>query len=139
MSEYAPLWCKSNFSFLEGASHPEELVEACADYLRVKNRRLSFEWALIDGVNDRDQDAHELAEVCRTLRAHVNLIPLNPTPGYAVLGSTPTAVEAFRDRLDALGVNVTVRRNRGTTIDAACGQLRANHEVAVLNPVRKRQ
>mgnify|MGYP001815318615 CR=1 FL=1 len=104
-----------------------DLVDACADYLAVKNRRLSFEWALIDGVNDRDSDADELGEICRQLRAHVNLIPLNPTPGYAVRGSHPDRVRAFRQRLDDAGVNATVRRNRGTEIDAACGQLRASH------------
>ena len=108
-----------------------DLAEACADYLAVKNRRLSFEWALIDGVNDRDTDAHELAELCRALRAHVNLIPLNPTPGYPVRGSSPQRVAEFRDLLRSLGANATVRRNRGTEIDAACGQLRANHEVEV--------
>ncbi len=109
-----------------------DLAEACADYLSVKNRRLSFEWALIDGVNDRDTDAEELAGLCRALRAHVNLIPLNPTPGYPVRGSSPERVAAFRDLLRSLGANATVRRNRGTEIDAACGQLRANHEVEVV-------
>lgn len=108
-----------------------ELAEACADYLTVKNRRLSFEWAMIADVNDRDSDADELAGLCRALRAHVNLIPLNPTPGYPVVGSAPSRVHAFRDRLVSQGVNATVRRNRGTEIDAACGQLRANHEVEV--------
>ena len=108
-----------------------DLAEACADYLSVKNRRLSFEWAAIDGVNDRDSDAMELAGLSRALRAHVNLIPLNPTPGYAVRGSTPERVREFRDLLQAHGANATIRRNRGTEIDAACGQLRANHEVEV--------
>jgi 23S rRNA (adenine2503-C2)-methyltransferase len=101
------------------------LVDACGSYLEAKNRRLSFEWALIDGVNDRPSDARELAELARPLRAHVNLIPLNPTPGYRTVGATPDVVRDFRDRLIALGVNATVRRNRGTDIDAACGQLRA--------------
>ena len=114
-----------------------DLAEACADYLSVKNRRLSFEWAVIDGVNDRDSDAVELAGLCRALRAHVNLIPLNPTPGYEVRGSTPERVREFRDLLRAHGANATIRRNRGTEIDAACGQLRANHEVEVaLGPKR---
>jgi adenine C2-methylase RlmN of 23S rRNA A2503 and tRNA A37 len=91
-----------------------------------KGRRLSFEWALIDGVNDRRSDAAELAAYARPLGAHVNLIPLNPTPGYPVLGTPPERVRAFRDLLVDLGVNATVRRNRGTSIDAACGQLRAS-------------
>jgi 23S rRNA (adenine2503-C2)-methyltransferase len=93
-----------------------------------KGRRLSFEWALIAGVNDRPSDATELAEVAIPLAAHVNLIPLNPTPGYLVQGPSPAAVRAFRDRLKALGVNATVRRNRGTDIDAACGQLAAGSQ-----------
>ncbi|HET7722204.1 MAG TPA: 23S rRNA (adenine(2503)-C(2))-methyltransferase RlmN, partial [Acidimicrobiales bacterium] len=104
----------------------DDLAAACEQYLAAKGRRLSFEWALIDGVNDRDGDAAELAEVARAVRAHVNLIPLNPTPGYAVLGTPPERVRAFRQRLDDLGVNATVRRNRGNSIDAACGQLRAD-------------
>jgi 23S rRNA (adenine2503-C2)-methyltransferase len=110
--------------------------EACAEYLAAKNRRLSFEWALIDGTNDRSSDARELAGIARPLRAHVNLIPLNPTPGYAVRGTPPERVRAFRDELEALGVNATVRRNRGTDIDAACGQLRASTPVAA--PTRRR-
>jgi 23S rRNA (adenine2503-C2)-methyltransferase len=107
------------------------LAQACRDYLDQTRRRLSFEWALIDGTNDRDVDARRLAAYARPLRAHVNLIPLNPTPGYPTRGSPPARVAAFRDRLAALGVNATVRRNRGTDIDAACGQLRANHQIAV--------
>jgi 23S rRNA (adenine2503-C2)-methyltransferase len=104
-----------------------ELAAACRDYLAAKNRRLSFEWALIDGVNDRRRDASELAAYVRPLRAHVNLIPLNPTPGWPTRGTAPAGVRMFRDRLVELGVNVTVRRTRGTEIDAACGQLRETH------------
>ena len=100
-----------------------KLAEACRAYLSVKNRRLSFEWALIDGVNDRRSDAAELAAYARPLRAHVNLIPLNATPGWPTRGTSAAGVRAFRDRLVELGVNATVRRNRGTDIDAACGQL----------------
>jgi 23S rRNA (adenine2503-C2)-methyltransferase len=99
------------------------LVTACRDYIRAKGRRLSLEWALIDGVNDRASDTQELAAIAAELRAHVNLIPLNPTPGYATPGTPPAGVRAFRDRLRQLGVNATVRQNRGTSIDAACGQL----------------
>ena len=107
--------------------HPlDALHDACAQYLAAKNRRLSFEWALIDGVNDRDVDAHELADYARSLGAHVNLIPLNPTPGYPTTGSPPERVRVFAERLRALGTNATVRQNRGTDIDAACGQLRAS-------------
>ncbi len=109
-----------------------DLVDACERYLAAKNRRLSFEWALIDGVNDRVVDAERLARICRRLRAHVNLIPLNPTPGYLTRGTPPERVRDFRDRLTGLGVNATVRRNRGTEIDAACGQLRASRQIVDL-------
>ena len=99
------------------------VMAACREYQGRKGRRLSFEWALIDGVNDRPRDADELAELTRPLGAHVNLIPLNPTPGFPTRGSPPAQVRAFRDLLVGQGVNATIRRNRGTDIDAACGQL----------------
>jgi 23S rRNA (adenine2503-C2)-methyltransferase len=104
------------------------LMEACRQYQTAKGRRLSFEWALIAGVNDRPVDARELSDLARPLGAHVNLIPLNPTPGYPVRGSSPAGVRAFRDSLGRLGVNATVRQNRGTDIDAACGQLAARSD-----------
>ncbi|MBI2709466.1 MAG: 23S rRNA (adenine(2503)-C(2))-methyltransferase RlmN [Actinobacteria bacterium] len=107
-----------------------DLADACRAYLAAKGRRLSFEWALIDGVNDREIDAERLAAYARPLRAHVNLIPLNPTPGWPTTGTPPAGVRAFRERLVALGVNTTVRQNRGTDIDAACGQLAAAGAVA---------
>ncbi len=116
------------------------LAEACQDYVEATHRRLSFEWALIDGTNDTARHAEELAAYARPLRAHVNLIPLNPTPGYAVRGTSPTQVRAFADQLGDLGINATIRRTRGTDIDAACGQLRANHDVgpiAVSDPTRR--
>jgi 23S rRNA (adenine2503-C2)-methyltransferase len=104
------------------------VVDACGAWVASHNRRLSFEWALIDGVNDRPSDASELAAIARPLAAHVNLIPLNPTPGYLTRGTPPDGVRAFRARLVAAGVNATVRRNRGTDIAAACGQLAAAGE-----------
>jgi 23S rRNA (adenine2503-C2)-methyltransferase len=107
-----------------------ELTRACGAYVTAKGRRLSFEWALIDGVNDRRRDADELAGLARPLGAHVNLIPLNPTPGYLTRGTPPLRVAAFRNLLIDLGVNATVRRNRGTDIDAACGQLAARESAA---------
>jgi len=110
-----------------------DLMDACEDYLDARHRRVSFEWAMIDGVNDRDSDARELALLCRRLspHAHVNLIPLNPTPGYPTTGTSLRRVEEFRDLLESLGANATVRRNRGTDIDAACGQLAAGRPVTV--------
>ena len=114
-----------------------ELFGACEDYLRIKNRRISFEWAMIDGVNDRDIDARELAAAARSLRAHINLIPLNATPGWPTRGTPPDRVAAFRDSLESMGANATVRANRGNEIDAACGQLRAEHAVPVSAPRRR--
>ncbi|MDW3218479.1 MAG: 23S rRNA (adenine(2503)-C(2))-methyltransferase RlmN [Acidimicrobiales bacterium] len=112
------------------------LADACERYLAAKNRRLSFEWALIDGVNDQPIDARELAALCHRLHAHVNLIPLNPTPGYLTRGTPTARVRAFRDELVDLGVNTTIRRTRGTEIDAACGQLRASRQL--VDPPRRR-
>jgi 23S rRNA (adenine2503-C2)-methyltransferase len=99
------------------------LHEACVTWIETTGRRLSFEWALIDGVNDTDVAVGELAAYANSLAAHVNLIPLNPTPGYLVRGSTPQRVREFRDALLERGVNVTVRNTKGRSIAAACGQL----------------
>jgi 23S rRNA (adenine2503-C2)-methyltransferase len=110
----------------------ERLRRACEYWTATTSRRLSFEWALIDGVNDTEQAVEELARYAYPLRAHVNLIPLNPTPGYLVRGSSETRVREFRDGLEAAGINATVRNTRGRSIDAACGQL-AN----VTNPTRR--
>ena len=99
------------------------LHEACVSWMATTGRRLSLEWALIEGVNDTDRALDELAPYARSLRAHVNLIPLNPTPGYLVRGSSPERVREFRDGLIDRGVNATVRNTRGRSIDAACGQL----------------
>jgi 23S rRNA (adenine2503-C2)-methyltransferase len=107
------------------------LLQACAGYQAAKGRRLSFEWALIDGVNDTERDAIELAAVARPLGAHVNLIPLNPTPGWPTRGTPPDGVAAFAHHLGRLGANATVRRNRGTDIAAACGQLAADAPVVL--------
>jgi 23S rRNA (adenine2503-C2)-methyltransferase len=102
------------------------LAEACDAYVKATGRRLSIEWAMIHDVNDQRRDAVELAQFARPLGAHVNLIPLNPTPGYAVRGTSHARVRTFRDELESLGVNATVRATRGAEIDAACGQLAAS-------------
>ena len=111
----------------------DELARACHDYTRASNRRISLEWAMISGTNDTPKDAEELAAYAIPLRAHVNLIPLNPTPGWPTVGSAPSIVDAFRSDLESRGVNVTVRQNRGTDIDAACGQLKADQLIASPN------
>ena len=111
----------------------DELLDACDQYVSQRKRRMSFEWAMIDGVNDSLDEAHRLAELCRRLRpiAHVNLIPLNRTAGYEYQGSTRTQIEKFQRVLVERGVEATVRRNRGNDIDAACGQLAAITPVSI--------
>ena len=116
-----------------------DLASALADYRRAKRRRISLEWAMIDGVNDRDRDAAELAAYARPLAAHVNLIPLNPTPGYGHAPSPSGRIEHFASELASYGVNATVRVNRGTSIDAACGQLRADKLVSIQRGARARR
>ena len=104
------------------------VMEACEQYRASTGRRISFEWACIDGVNDRPSDAGELAALARPLGAHVNLIPLNPTPGglaRGLRGSDRTRVLSLQAWLRQWGVNATIRQNRGRSIDAACGQLAA--------------
>ncbi len=108
----------------------DDLADACAGYVAASGRRLSFEWALIAGVNDTEEQAIALAELCKELRAHVNLIPLNPTPGYLTVGTDMPGVKQFQKWLLDRNTNATIRRNRGTDIDAACGQLRANQSGA---------
>ena len=109
------------------------LLEACAEYLERRRRRISFEWAMIDGTNDTPRDADELADAARVLspHAHVNLIPLNPTPGWPTKGTPLPKVRRFAEMLAERGVNATVRANRGTEIAAACGQLAAGQPVSI--------
>lgn len=117
--------------------HPiDELVSASRRFRDQTGRRVSFEWAMIDNVNDRISDARELARVAKRASAHVNLIPLNPTPGWPTVGSPSARIREFATELENHGVNVTVRKNRGNEIDAACGQLRANQEAT---PVKLRK
>jgi 23S rRNA (adenine2503-C2)-methyltransferase len=113
----------------------DDVLAAAGEYLEASGRRLSFEYAMIDGVNDSPAQAAALARRLRGLGAHVNLIPLNPTAGFGVPATPPERIARFAERLRAGGVNATVRRNRGTTIDAACGQLRARHRDAPVTMV----
>jgi 23S rRNA (adenine2503-C2)-methyltransferase len=107
----------------------DEVLAAARAYLGASGRRLSFEYAMIGGVNDAPAQADARARRLRGFSpaAHVNLIPLNPTPGFGAPASPLRRVHAFAERLRAAGVAATVRKNRGTEIDAACGQLRTRH------------
>jgi 23S rRNA (adenine2503-C2)-methyltransferase len=113
------------------------LMEACEEYRTTTGRRISFEWACIDGVNDRHSDARELAGLARPLGAHVNLIPLNPTVGglsRGLAGSPRARVLSLQAWLRDAGVNTTIRQNRGRSIAAACGQLAAGSNPVVRRP-----
>ena len=104
-----------------------ELMDACRYYVEKTGRRLTFEWALIAGENDTEEQAHKLGELLRGLLCHVNLIPLNPTAGYGGAPSSPERVARFQGVLEGYGVSSTVRVRRGIDIQAGCGQLRDRH------------
>ena len=111
--------------------HPlADLLAACDEYAATTRRRLTFEYVMIDGVNTAPEHARELAALLSPRRAHVNLIPMNPTPGIAWVAPPVAAQRRFAEILTASGLAATIRHNRGTDIDAACGQLYANYQVA---------
>jgi 23S rRNA (adenine2503-C2)-methyltransferase len=101
-----------------------ELLEACWHYLDEQNgRSVTFEYVMLDGVNDQPEHARELARLLRDKPAKLNLIPFNPFPGTQYRRSPQSAIEIFRDELMQRGLVVTIRKTRGEDIDAACGQL----------------
>ncbi|WP_376791952.1 23S rRNA (adenine(2503)-C(2))-methyltransferase RlmN [Thermoflexus sp.] len=101
------------------------LMEAVRDYIEQTRRRVTFEWVMIQGVNDTPEQAEALVERIQGMLAHVNLIPLNPTPGFPEEASPPERIEAFRRILEKAGIPCTVRVRRGIDVAAGCGQLRA--------------
>jgi len=105
--------------------HPiAELLDACWHYVNKQNARsITFEYVMLDGVNDRPEHAHELVRLLKGRPAKLNLIPFNPFPNTRYRRSSPEAIERFRDILNRNGVIATTRRTRGDDIDAACGQL----------------
>jgi 23S rRNA (adenine2503-C2)-methyltransferase len=100
-----------------------ELIRACREYVAATGRRITFEWALILGVNDSSDEAARLARLLEGLNCHVNVIPLNPTRGYAGEATTAERAEQFRATLERFGIHCTIRVRRGIDIDAGCGQL----------------
>ena len=110
-------------------AHPlDALLRACRGYVNRTNRRITFEVALVDGINDSPSHARELADLLRGLLCHVNLIPFNPVPGIAWKRSLDERVNQFSDVLEKRGIPVTIRVSRGAEIQAGCGQLRAQHD-----------
>lgn len=112
-----------------------ELAKASAEWVEASGRRLSLEWAAMDGVNDSAKDVEELAAFALPLRSHVNIIPLNSTPGWPVKPTPLARIDDMVAHLRSLGVNATVRDNRGTDIAAACGQLAA--QASTKSPTRR--
>lgn len=102
-----------------------ELLAACQEYIQVTGRRITFEYALISGINDSPACARQLAKLLTNLLCHVNLIPINPVAGTAMKKPQSNKIELFREIVQDAGIEVTLRKERGTDIDAACGQLRA--------------
>ncbi len=100
-----------------------QVIEACKEYIKLTNRRITFEYALVDGVNDSREDAIHLSRLLKGMLCHVNLIPINKIKGGKYEKSSTEKILAFRDTLNDRGIVATVRRELGSDISAACGQL----------------
>ena len=105
----------------------DELLAACRNYFDKTGRRITFEYSLVAGVNDSKENAQELAGRLKGLNCHVNLIPVNPVRERSFVRSTREAVENFKINLEKCGINGTIRREMGSDIDGACGQLRKRY------------
>ena len=102
----------------------EELIKACKDYIKITNKRISFEYALAKDNNDNLEDAKQLVKLLKGMICHVNLIPINKIENGAYVKSSNENIIKFRDYLNDNGIVATIRRELGSDIDAACGQLR---------------
>lgn len=105
-----------------------ELLKTCDEYVKQTNRRITFEYALIKGFNDTEKDAKELATLLRGRLCHVNLIPLNSVKERNMSGTAKSEAAGFLNTLNKAGIPATLRRELGSDIDAACGQLRHKHK-----------
>ena len=105
----------------------DEIIQACRDYFAATGRRITFEYSMIRGVNDKKEHAEELAERLRGLNCHINLIPLNEVKERECLRSRKEDIQQFKLVLEKNHRNVTIRREMGSDIDAACGQLRKKY------------
>ena len=105
----------------------DEVIDACKYYFEKTGRRITFEYSLVGGVNDKKEDADELAALVKPLNCHVNLIPVNPIKERDYVQSQKKVIDNFKNKLEKCGINVTIRRERGSDIDGACGQLRRRY------------
>ena len=105
----------------------KEVLDACHDYYEQTGRRITFEYSLVGGVNDTKQDAEELTKLIGKFPCHVNLIPVNPIKERDFVQPNKQECQAFRNKLEKNGINVTIRREMGRDIDGACGQLRKSY------------
>lgn len=105
-----------------------EVIDACRYYFAQTGRRVTFEYSLVGGVNDTAEDAKELAGLISGMNCHVNLIPVNPIKERDYVQSNLHVIEAFKEKLEHYGINVTIRREMGRDIDGACGQLRRKYK-----------
>lgn len=105
----------------------DEVIAACKNYFEKTGRRITFEYSLVGGVNDTEEDAEDLCRLVSGLNCHINLIPVNPIKERSYVESQKKDVMRFKDRLEKKHINATVRREMGRDIDGACGQLRRRH------------
>jgi 23S rRNA (adenine2503-C2)-methyltransferase len=101
----------------------ENIISACHEYIKLTNRRISFEYVLIEGINDSAKQAEELISLVKGLLCHINLIPLNPIEESLVFPSTTNRMQAFYRTLTSAGIPTTIRKSQGAEIKAGCGQL----------------
>ncbi len=105
----------------------DEILEACDYFYDKTGRRVTFEYSLVGGVNDTDEDAKELISMLKGKNCHINLIPVNPIKEREYVQSDKKVIENFKNKLEKSGINVTIRREMGRDIDGACGQLRKRY------------
>lgn len=105
----------------------KDIIEACKIYEETTSRRLTFEYTLIEGVNDREQDVEELRRILKGTNSHINLIPLNPIKEYKKDRPSLSSIERFQKQLTKNNIQVTIRKEKGMDISASCGQLRRDY------------
>lgn len=117
--------------------HLDEVLKACDDYFKETGRRITFEYSLVEGVNDNEEDARELIRILKERNCHLNLIPVNPVKERDFKQPSRKSALNFKNKLEKNGINVTIRREMGADIDGACGQLRRRVSTTLQQERRK--